>query len=93
LNSYDCATLLVSCAYFAFVSKYWFDFYFVTTVWGTIAYIICLVGIPESPTWLLSKGRDADAIKAFNFIARFNFTSNRIPDDAKFAESMTRQNT
>ena len=64
-----------------------------TTIWGTFAYFICILVFPESPTWLLSKGRDADAIKAFNFIARFNFTSNRIPDDAKFAESMTRQNT
>jgi hypothetical protein len=28
--------------------------------------------IPESPRYLLSKGRDADAIEAVNYIARFN---------------------
>lgn len=33
---------------------------------------ILLFKIPESPRYLLSKGRDADAVEAVNYIARYN---------------------
>lgn len=33
---------------------------------------ICVFKMPESPRYLLSKGRDADAVEAVNYVARYN---------------------
>jgi hypothetical protein len=48
--------------------------------------------VPESPKWLLIKGRRADAITALNRIAVFNKSEYKIPEDAEFMECLVAQN-
>ncbi len=35
-------------------------------------FLLILLFLPESPSWLISKGRDAEARKSTNYIKRFN---------------------
>ena len=42
------------------------------TVLSIISYVVCLLIIPESPSWLLINGRTQEAIAVFNYIGRFN---------------------
>jgi hypothetical protein len=88
LNAFDTITLAVSCFYFQFISREWYGLYLTMTIIGTISYFILVLVIPESPRWLLVQGREQDAIKAFNTIAKLNFSKNRIPLQAQFAETL-----
>jgi len=42
--------------------------------------------IPDSPRWLLSKGKREEAISVLNKIARINGSKNRIAANAHFME-------
>jgi hypothetical protein len=55
-------------------------------VLGMLALLFMIFCSPENPKWLLSKGRRAEAICAFNQIALFNGSVNRIERDAIFVE-------
>ena len=52
----------------------------------TVAIIMLILIIPESPFWLFStKGsNNQQAIKILNYIAWFNGSKNRVPEDALF---------
>ena len=43
---------------------------------------------PESPKWLLLQGRQKEAIRVLNYIAKFNCSPNRIPEDTEFIEAV-----
>lgn len=43
---------------------------------------------PESPRWLLYNGRVDEAIEAINYMAKFNGSSEKIPLDATFQETL-----
>jgi len=72
ITSFDSATMAVVCLYFIFVSKDWFPLIFGLTLLSTISLIIIVFILPESPIWLLNKGRTGDAIDALNKIGRIN---------------------
>ena len=69
------------------ISKNWYPLCFSMTLLSTVAYVGAMALVPESPVWLLFKGRRTDAIKNLNWIAKVNGSTNRIQADAIFEES------
>jgi hypothetical protein len=61
---------------------------------GTVATILYLALIPESPRWLFQNGRDEEGIEVMNFIASVNGSEKRIPPNAQFdlLEEVIQQN-
>ena len=51
---------------------------------GIVSVCLYLLIVPESPRWLMIQGREADAIKSLNYIAWFNGSQRRVPQDGKF---------
>lgn len=82
VNSVDTLTMVVTGLYILFISKNWFALEF--SMWligiGNLILISCFM--PESPKWLLITGQISEAIQQFNYIAAFNHSSNRIPENA-----------
>ena len=62
-------------AYFKWVSKNWFPLWAVLTLCGTLAKGSIILFAPESPRWLVAKGRQEDAVRSLNTIAAFNLSS------------------
>jgi MFS family permease len=87
LNAIDSLTLTVLALYFTFVSKEWFYLYLTMTSLGALSLAFMLLVSPDSPRWLLAKGRKEEAIAAFNKIAVLNGSQNRIPAEAVFVEA------
>lgn len=54
INMFDVATVGVISAYFLFVSQNWFWLFMPMTLLHTMAFIIILLFIPESPRWLIT---------------------------------------
>ena len=75
ITSFDSGTIAVVCLYFTFVSREWFPLIFGMTLLSTFALLIIIFILPESPIWLLNKGRTADAIVALNEIGKINGVS------------------
>ena len=72
------------CFYFLFISRDWFPLMMTMTVLGTIALLVLVFVLPESPAYLISKGKTGEAIEALNFIGRVNGVNSRIPRDTVF---------
>jgi len=87
ITSFDCATAAVVCLYFITISRDWFPLFFAMTLLSTLSYLTIVFILPESPIWLLNKGRTADAIAALNKIGRYNGVEKQIPADAVFLET------
>lgn len=83
MNCWDCLALTTITLYFMFVSKDWFPLMFAITVLGTASHLFMMIYAPESPKWLLSKGRHNECIQAINRIALFN-RQKVIPEDTEF---------
>ena len=86
LNAFDALTLLITCVYFKH-NKDWFYLHFTLTSVGLLSFLVLMFFVPESPKWLLIKGRKAEAIEVFNRIAAMNLTRQRIPSYATFVEA------
>lgn len=80
----------VTCIFFLTISRNWFWLWFTMTLVGTIAYILSMLLLPESPKWLIYRGREAEAIDVLNYIAKVNGSEFRFPKDntITFLESM-----
>jgi len=70
---------------FAFVSKNTQHFLEITFYIGAIAVVLFVLFIPESPRYILMKNpNDKEGIRILNFIAWFNGSKFRVPEDACF---------
>lgn len=87
LNAFDSLTLTIIALYFTYVSKDWFFLFLTMTTLGALSLAFMVLVSPNSPKWLLAKGRKEEAIAAFNQIAKFNGSANRIPAEALFVEA------
>lgn len=90
LNAWDLSTITVMVCYFLFISKNWVWLFFPMTALGLASHCFMMVFSPESPKWLLAKGKREEAIAAFNTIARWNRSPNFLPKDATFDEIQER---
>lgn len=53
-------------------------------LFGSIAVVLYLLLVPETPCWLLNNGQREEAVHSLNYIAKFNGSSKRIPVNAEF---------
>ena len=88
ITSSDSSTMLWTGFYYLVISRDWFPLCITMTILQTIALFWAIAFIPESPQWLLTQGRVAEAIDAFNSIAKFNGVAARIPKGATFQEQV-----
>ena len=67
----EAAIYVVATIYFWKISKQWFWYCFIGYVWQLTS-LVCLFWMPESPRYLIKRGRTDEARKAFMQIARTN---------------------
>lgn len=72
LAGFDSLSLAIIPMYFLYLSKNWFNLFFLLTVMSGISHFTILYFSPESPKWLLVQNREQEAISAFNKIAHYN---------------------
>ena len=81
INVVDALPTLVTGAFYILVARDWFTIYAINVGVSYTALLLAFI-CPESPRWLLCNGRVEDAIKAINYIAKVNGSSERIPENA-----------
>ena len=81
INIVDALPALILGIWFLFFGNNWFT---IAMIMVAVHYSAFILGIfcPESPRWLLLNDRKAEAIEEINYMARFNGSSKRIPEDA-----------
>ena len=84
LTSFDAGSLGFICLYFLLISTNWFPLMLFMTVLSTLAFLVLVFILPESPSWLLAKGRVSEAVDVLNFMGRTNGVHKRIPYSALF---------
>lgn len=84
INSVDGATLGITGVAFQFITNDGVRFQEMMNLITSIAVVLYLLLIPESPSWLLYNGEREKAVQNLNYIARFNGSSKRIPAAAEF---------
>lgn len=72
LNMVDLLTMIVLSLYVLFVSRSWFYLCFTMYCVGVINWLTIYFAMPESPKWLLTKGRTQQAHLCFEAIANLN---------------------
>jgi hypothetical protein len=87
--SYDQLVVAIISLYFLTVSRYWLGLFLIQTVLNALALLCALAMLPESPKWLLSKGRRQEAIESLNRVAEVNLSDVKITENSHFAESST----
>ena len=83
----DCSPATITGVFYLVFSRDWFTIYLINIIMSVSALVLAFI-CPESPRWLLYNGRTDEAIEAINYIAKFNGSSEKIPLDATFEESL-----
>jgi len=83
----DCSSATITGVFYLVFSRDWFTIYLINIIMSVSALVLAFI-CPESPRWLLYNGRTDEAIEAINYIAKFNGSSEKIPLDATFEESL-----
>lgn len=81
INAIDCLTMAISALFYSYVSNYWYDLQITMYTIGMSALVLASF-LPESPKYLITGGKMQEAIKALNYIAMFNMSKSRIPENA-----------
>ena len=91
MNIFDASPMLVSAAWYLFISPDWFPLNagMLGIVWlAVILAFFC----PESPKWLIVKGRKEEAIEGLNKLASKNKKVFQIGMNARFQEEKDEAN-
>jgi len=85
INGIDASTPMFACLYFMYVDN---NVESLLQTWyyiGCIIIVLYVVFIPESPRWQFMKdSKSKDAIRNLNYIAWFNGSKYRVPNNAVF---------
>lgn len=87
VNLIDALPLIVGCVYFKYISVNAETLLITMTMIYLVALGTVTLSFPESPKWLLITGQREKAIEAFNHIAKYNGSSFRFNQNARFIES------
>ena len=87
INVVDAFPTLITGLFYLLVARDWFTIYAINVAVSFLALLLAFV-CPESPRWLLYNNRQAEAIDALNYMAKFNGTEERIPEDTVFQETL-----
>ena len=79
--------MAVTCSYFILVSRDVYPLLLCMTLLATFGFVLDALFLPESPIWLLNQGRTKDAIKALNYIGRFNGVKTQLTTPTLFMET------
>ena len=83
ISLFDTFSLVITTMYLIYVDKDLVEFLRIWYIIGTTASIIFIIAIPESPRFLfMSDPSSKRAIGIMNYIAWFNGSDKRIPEDA-----------
>jgi len=82
LGCYDSSTMFISCLVYYFLSNNYFHLQVYAFILACIVTTLATLTIPESPVYLINKGKYKDSCKIFNYIAAFNGSKNRISPNA-----------
>ena len=83
----DCSPATITGVFYLVFSRDWFTIYLINIIMSVSALVMAFI-CPESPRWLLYNGRVDEAIEAINYMAKFNGSSEKIPLDATFQETL-----
>ena len=72
VNIFDAFTMVISSAYYLFISHEWIYLQIVMFSIGLLFVVFCNPIFPESPMFLISRGKYAEAMDSFDRIAHFN---------------------
>ena len=87
LNFLEFLTSMLGGIYFLLISQDWAPFILWVYFFNLAGFIILLFCCPESPYWLLMQGKEKEAIEALNYIAWFNRSDRKIPEETEFIEA------
>jgi hypothetical protein len=84
ISAHDSCTLLLACSLMKFYKPDIKLAFYLHFTLGLVAFVLFYFCIPESPKWLfLKKGSsNKKAISVLNYIAWFNGSDMRVPDNA-----------
>jgi len=83
INAFDSGSLMVSCIVFYYWNNNVDDFLRLMYFVGCAAIVLYMLVIPESPRWqFMSDCRSKEGIDNMNYIAWFNGSEFRVPNDA-----------
>ena len=84
MQFFDTSSIVISCFFFLYVDNYSNHFLMYIHILGVTASILFMLFIPESPRHLFMKDpKSKEGIKVLNYIAWFNGSKFRVPDDAE----------
>ena len=83
INVVDAFPTLITGLFYLLIARDWFTIYAINVAVSFSALVLAFA-CPESPRWLLYNNRQAEAIEALNYMAKFNGSEARIPEDAIF---------
>jgi high-affinity Fe2+/Pb2+ permease len=83
ISMFDTAQIGVCCFYLLYIDTNLIKYLKGMFCIGTVAFVLFLVLIPESPRYLFMKNpMSKEAIRVLNYIAWFNGSSKRVPEDS-----------
>lgn len=83
ITAFDACSLAILGLILTFISHDLVRFMEIVNMIGIISCFLFLMLAPESPQWLIMKGKFKEGIDVFNYLAWANGSKDRIPPDAQ----------